>query len=256
MGCVSIVLSLTLHQKSRVIRAISRNISSNVFDRTFNVFNPYPDQRKIVGDHVELLFLFVILGYFCVIPLLVLKILEYGLLLGFITFIICLGLLMPDGALEIYKNVSIFKKAVNNRVSLGKGDLDVLLLLKKIMPKLSIYYLSLGIVLFSSFMVMPYILSTFLLAFAQFASLSFTLAVNLEIATLFAPFLTTLLFTIVAITFMFIAKIAKAKIFELPPSETWSSVDEQFNRIKNFVSYMHHHPTLRSHEPEENQKSE
>jgi len=162
MGCVSIVLYLALNQKSRAIRRLPKNLPIKVFDRTFNVFDPYPDQRKIINNYIELL-IPIIYGFIFFSWVVVFQILQMGLISGLIIFIICISLLMIEEASEFHKNAKILVNAVKNGDSLGKGDLEALSLIKKFLPKLSSYYLLLAIAFFTSSLVVPYILNMLLL---------------------------------------------------------------------------------------------
>jgi len=255
MGFFSIVFSLALYRKSRAMRIYSENLSANVFDKTFNVFNPHSEHRKTISlSYIELIFLAASLPVF-IIFILTIKIIETGLTLGLITFIICLGLLMIDEVSEIYKNANTFVKAVKNGVDFGKGDLEVLFLLKKSSSRLSSYYLSLAVVFFVFSWAVPYIVDPLLLVLSHLVSVLFALNNTLN----FVPdatriFIPLLLFTAVVIMIRLMANKVRSKIFGFS-LEPIQSKGEQFERMKQFVSVIVHHPTSRVPEPEEPKKA-
>jgi len=170
MGCSVLVVSVIFRLKSRAINSLPKNLSANVFDKTFIVFNPYQEKRKIIHSLLLVLPLlvgFVSAGFF----LILFKILEYGLLISFFILIIGLNLMALESAFDVYRNSKIFIKAVQSGTSLGVGDLKVFQLIKKVMPKLSNYYLGLSILFIASSVMLPYIWSSALWFFAWFIGL-------------------------------------------------------------------------------------
>jgi len=121
MGCLSMVLSLSFYSKFRILGRISRKLSISVFDKTFNVFDPYPGRRKIIHRFIVLMPFLLMVGYFFLM-FLILKTFEMGLVLGVTIFIICLGLMMVDEAYEIYVNSNVFVKAARNKANFFEGD--------------------------------------------------------------------------------------------------------------------------------------
>ncbi len=255
MGFVSTVFYLVFHRKSRAINNLPKDLQVKVFNKTFNVFDPYPEQRKIINNYIELL-IPVVYGFFLFIFVAVLQILQMGFLLGFFAFIICMSLLMIDDASEFHKNASIFVNAVKNGYSLGKGDVDVLYLLKIALPKLKSYYLLLAIAFFASSLVVPYIVDALLLTFAQFAMGAFTFITALSFISHLAPFLVVMLFVIVITAIRFTTHRVKNRVFGFPYQEPISSVENQIERMKLFIETMQHNPTSRVPEPEKTKKAE
>jgi hypothetical protein len=256
MGCISAFLSLKLHLKLRGIRIASKSLSAEVFNRTFNVFDPYPEQRKMIQGNTELVVFLGVYGSFILISIFVAKMLEFGLILGFITFIACLGLLMVDDVLEIRKNANTFESAFKKRTSLAKGDIEVLHLLKSVMPKMSTYYLLLAIVFFASSLSIPFLVSAFSMAFSQLGSMLIALNNALAFAPHIGILLSTILLAATAVTFQYTAARVKNKMFGLPSLERIDSEGEQFFRMKMFVRIMHHHPLLHVPEPQGPKKAE
>ena len=220
MSCLSLIFFLSFRLKSRSIGKLPKKLPVSIFNKTFNVFDPYPDHRKIIHSFITLLPIFVVVGGL-IFALGVMKILEAGLILGLLIFIVCVGLMMIDEALEIYRNANIFLKAIENGVRLGKGDLTVIFLLKEILPRLSLYYLFLSIVFFSSSIMLPYIAPAVLFIFAQFVQGMFSASVGFRapLSPLLSFYFIALMFTIITVIVQLVAKKVKSKVFGLPPSE-------------------------------------
>lgn len=257
-GFVSILFSVSLRRKLRLIERFPEDLSTEVFDRTFNVFDPYPERRKTISSNIELLIFLAVYGPFFFVSYIVLRVVEAGLVLGGVTFIICLGLLMVDDTLEIRKNANAFIIAVRNGTGLGSGDMKTLLVLKKTLPKLSNYYVVLAIMLFGSSLAVPFILDSFLVASAQLASMMFVLATAFEFMPVFALILALFLFVTVIITIQFAAGAIKSKILGFPPPEHIDSLNlaRARERMRIFVGIQHHHPKLQAPDPEDSEKSE
>lgn len=144
IGCLTLVLSMFFRLKHHGINSLLKNLSASVFDKTFNVFNPYPEHRKIIHSFLSSLALIVFLGSL-VLTLFLLKLFQRGLLLSLVLLIICLNLMLLDFAFETHQIAKNFIKAVHDKASWGVGDLEVFQKLKRVMSKLSNYYLVLSI---------------------------------------------------------------------------------------------------------------
>ena len=169
MCCLALAISIFLRLKSRTINSLPKNLSANVFNKTFIVFNPYQEHRKI---HSYLsLFLMLVVFAFAGFALILWKMLECGLLLSLFILIIGLNLIVLEDVLEIYRNSETFIKAVKGGTNLGIGDLKVFQLIKKAMPKLSNYYLGLSVLFMVFSLMLPYIWSSALWFFARFIGL-------------------------------------------------------------------------------------
>lgn len=170
MCCLALAISIFLRLKSHAINNLPKDLSANVFDKTFVVFNPYQEHRKIIHSFLSALPLLV--GFASAgFALIVWKMLECGLLLSLFILIIGLNLIVMEDAPEVYQSSKTFIKAVQGGTSLGVGDLKVFQIIKKAMPKLSNYYLGLSILFMASSVMLPYIWSSALWFFAQFIGL-------------------------------------------------------------------------------------
>jgi hypothetical protein len=254
MGCLSLIISLSLSLKSRAIGKYPSDPQVEVFKRTFNIFNPYPGQRKVVHENLELLILFAIYGSFVGIGFAILKVFEFGFLLAFITLVICLGFLLIDETLEIYKNVGIFLKAFKKHAFFGKGDLEVLTFLRHTLPRLSHYHLMVAIGFFAASLAVPTTVNVFLWGFSRFAGLMFMTTATLWFFPPFVLLVTGLLFAATVFSVQLVANKIKMRILSFPSPERLNILSEQFYRMKMFVGIQHHHPTL--HVPDSEYRKE
>lgn len=256
MSCSSLVLSLSFYLKSRILRKVSKNARANVYDKIFNVVSPYPKHRKIINNVIPAVLFAVVFVFSSGFAFM--KVLEIGLVLSLVLFIVCLGLMMFDDALEIFENTNIFIKAFRNRVNLGEGDLAALLFLKETLPKLSIYYVLLAIVLFTSFVASPYIAHTALLIIALF--LGMTIEFTTSFSGVVGAFAGPLAVAAVAMLFLVGGGIVKNKVFGFPPSIPTTALEEQFEHVHVMCSgdcppfELSHRPMVEDPEVEERKR--
>ena len=256
MACVSLAVSLMLRRKQRALEKFPEEIPIGMFRKTFNVFNPYPEKRSVIHEHLELLILVAIYGSFIGISYALLKILEFGFLLAFFTLILCLGFLLIDETLEVHQNAGAILKALKKGVSFGKGDLEVLKFLKKTLPRLSYYHLTIAAVFFATSLVVPYVVSVFVWSFSGMAGLIFATSAFLWFFPPFVLLSTGILFAATVFLTQIGANMVKTRIFGFPSPELLNVLDENFFRMKMFVSLQHHHPTLHVPENVEHKKED
>jgi hypothetical protein len=149
MGCLALALSIIFRLKSRRLDNLPRELNANVFDRTFNVFDPYPVRIKIIHNFLTVLPVIAGVGSI-VLAFEVWSLAMSGFLISIFIIIIGLNLIMIAEAPEIYTNSNVFVKAVEKNAKFAEGDLKVLQLVKKLASKLAYYYLGLA-VLFTTF---------------------------------------------------------------------------------------------------------
>jgi hypothetical protein len=155
MGCLALALSIIFRLKSRRLNGLPRDLNASVFNRTFNVYDPYPDRIKVVHRFLTILPIIAGLGSI-LLGLAVWSLAMSGFIVSIFVIIIGLNLIMIAEAPEIYTNSNLFVKAVERNTMFAGGDLKVLQLIKKLAPKLANYYLVLAI-LFTAFAVtLPY----------------------------------------------------------------------------------------------------
>jgi hypothetical protein len=257
MGCVSALFALSLRRKLRAIERFPKNLSAEVFDKTFNVFDPYPDRRKTVSSHIGLLIFLAVYGPFIFFSFVVMQVIEAGLVLGGVILIVSLGLLMIDETLEIGKNADAFTAAVRKGVGFGKGDMTTLLVLKRTLPKLRNYHTALAALFFISSLGVPFIVDSLLQATAQLASTMFSLATTLRFLPIFGLIVALLLFAAVLVTIQFATGTVKNKILGFPSSEhiDETSLGRTRERMRIFAGTQHHNPKLRVPDPEDDKES-
>jgi len=170
MGCSTLILSIIFRSKHHKMSHLPRNYSANIFDKTFNIFNPYPEHRRVIHNFLSALPLIVVLSSLFLIPF-TLKVFESGLLLSLVLLIICLNLMLIEVASEAYQNAKIVIKAFNSKADLGAGDLKVIKTLERALPRLSKYYLALSILFLTLAVTLGYFWPSFLWFFAQLAGL-------------------------------------------------------------------------------------
>jgi hypothetical protein len=169
MGCLTLVLSILFRSKHHRINSLPRNLSANVFNKSFNVINPYPEHRRIIHSLWALPLMIFLAGL--VSMFFIWKVFESGLVLSLVLLIICINLMLTEVAYEVYQNANTFIKAFNNKADLGVGDLKAFQTLKRLMPRISNYYLILSIIFLTSAATLGYALSSLLLSFAQIIDL-------------------------------------------------------------------------------------
>jgi hypothetical protein len=166
MGCLALVLFLFFRLKYQRMNSYPKNLSANIFNKTFNVLDPYPERRKIIHNFLSAVPLIVFFACLAFVILLW-KIFEYGLLSSFFMLLVCLNLILVDVVSEVYQTTEIFIKAVRSGTSLGVGDIKAIQLLKRALPRLSNYYLVLSILFFVFAAMLGFIWSSMLWFFSQ-----------------------------------------------------------------------------------------
>jgi len=208
MSCIALVFSMFFYLKSRAVRKLPKNLSVSIFNKTFNVFDPYPDRRKVIHSFITLFPIFVMAGALILVFVVMTTVFEMGLVLSLILSVICINLIVLDEAFDVYKYAGIFTKAIKNGVPLGRGDLAAFYLVKETIPKLRVYYLSLAIIFIVSSITLPYLVPALLSSFAQiFLIFEFTAS-----AGTLTPYFITLLFAIVIVIVQIVVKKVKRKI--------------------------------------------
>jgi hypothetical protein len=248
MGFVSLAISLNLCRKSRALEKYPKNIQIGIFKRTFNVFNPYPDHRKVIHENLQWLILIAGYGSFVGIGFAVMQLFEFGFLLAFFVLIICLGFVLIDETLEIDRNAGIFVTAFRKNTLFGKGDLEALDFLKRTLPKLRNYHLMIAVVFFATSLVVPLVVNIFLLSFSGLAGFTFAAAAT---AWFFPPLVllfTALVFGATVFAVQFGANRVKMRIFSFPsPAGAREGMWAQMRSGRYFphAAWSIHHPKPR-----------
>ena len=242
MACGSLTMALVFYSKSRVLKKLSKNLSINVFNKTFNVYDLY-ERRGTLSSLVSLMPILVLFLSFSV-AFVFLKIVASGLFFGVFVFLLCLYPMMLIEAHETFTTANLFIKSVKNRASFGKGDLEVLFLVNLATPRLSIYYVFLAGVFCGLAIGLPYIVPPALLYFAQLFTLPMQSASYIGAA---APYLTVFWFTALFMTAFFAGGRLKSMIFGFPSAVPLTSLEEQFEAVKIMAHWAEAPPYEWSH---------
>jgi len=226
-----------------------------VFDRTFNVFDPNEQHRKIINSHTGLVIFIAIYGSWLVAMIAIFKTFEVGGILGCATFLICAGLLMIDETEEINRNAGIFLRALKNGVGLGKGDLKALLIIRNASSRLTLYHLILAILFLASAATIPLIVDVALLVSAEIAAAALVISSALAAVPMLALLVMVGVFATVLMMIQVGGNKIRKRLFGFPPSIPVDVVGRQFHRMKMYVGIQHHHPTLREPKPEDAEKA-
>jgi hypothetical protein len=254
MGCAALVFSWALGTKSRALGRLSKNLSVGVFSKTFNVFDPNMERRRIISSHTGLVVFLAIYGSWFAVTIGVIATFAAGGLLASVIFLVCAGLLMVDETQELNKNAGVFVKAIRGGTGLGVGDLRALFVMRRALPKLSLYHLFLAVVFFASAFAVPYLSTMFFLACAGAAWVFFALSSLLMTVPLLSILAVAGLLGVVIAMIVIVADQAKRRIFGFPPSIRMDVLDSQRERMALYVGYMCHRPTSREPVPEDTEK--
>ena len=164
MGLIAAALAISLHLRFKKLKALSNNAAASVFNKSFVVFDPY-EQKTIFHRLLTLLaFVPLIIGLGAVV--LFLEIISSGLLLTLLVLIVALGLIVVEELPEVYAESRNLIKAIQGGSSLGVGDVKLLQVTKKLLPRLSFYYVGLSAFLFAMAAVLPIVWSSAVRYFA------------------------------------------------------------------------------------------
>jgi hypothetical protein len=225
MSVISAGLSAAFYIKSRRVRKdIPKDLTANIFSRTFNVFNPFPEHRRIFHSYLFFIFFSPLIAFvwtFILVFVVFMKVLEAGLLMELVTFLLSLGLLMVSEATEIYSTASTLLKAAKTKRRFGRGDTKILSIVKRSLSRMSTYYLLLSIAFICLFFTLPTVFPMIMLAFSHLVGATVGMTIGSSFVALFA---TILLYVLVVITTLFVGGKAKAAVFGFPPSSRPMSV--------------------------------
>lgn len=172
MSCLTLALSIFFRLKHRKVNILLKNLSANVTDKTFSVYSPYPKRGKIIQNFLPTLAVIVNLAYLF-LAFIAFIIYASGLLISLIILLTCFHLMFVDFASETFQTAKDFIKAAHDKAGMGVGDLEVIRKLKRIMPKLSNYYLFLSVLFLTLAVTKSYIWSSLLWLFLQPISVIF-----------------------------------------------------------------------------------
>jgi len=220
MSFLSLGFSLALFLKSRAVEKIPKSLAATIFSKTFNVFDPFSEHRRMFQS--DFFFLLTFLGATLLVVSAFVAVLVTGLFVELAIILLCLGLMMISEATEAYSTANTLLKAVKKQTKFGQGDIYVLALVKKGIGKLSAYYVLLSVLFVTLFFTVPYLFPALTLAFLQFAGPIMNSATGIPVL---GPFFAALLVALFTVAVFEAGKRAKAAFFNFLPSDL-SQTDE------------------------------
>lgn len=166
MGMVAVVLALVFRLRFKRLVAVSGNLVVSVYNKTFVVFDPYGQTGTIFHRFLSLLpFVPLFLGFGMAVLLFV--IIDSGLLLTSLVVIMGLSLIVVEESVEAYADSRLLVEAVEGGSQLAVGDVRLLSLMKRLLPKLTRYYFGVAVFFFIGAVVLPFVWMQFLWYFAM-----------------------------------------------------------------------------------------
>jgi len=209
MGAVALALFIVFRLRFRELKNVSRNSEANVFNKTFVVFDPY-QQTTIFHRFLALLPFVPLIGGLGMAALLFV-IIDSGLLLTLLAVIMALGLMVVEESPEAYTQSNILIKAIQGGSSFGVGDMRLLQVTERLLPRLSNYYLGLSIFFIALASVLPYVWSSVLWYFAMFFGYMLQASVTAGLASWVGALF---LYVVTVTVFIVLATMAKSRLFE------------------------------------------
>lgn len=208
LGLMALVLSIALHLKSKTLNRLP-SLTPNVFNKTFVIFNPFADSKKMIHSFLSVLPF--VIGFSSIgLALTLLFVFSAGLFLSSIITIVGLTLIVLEQTPEIYQNSTVFVNAIQNESNVGVGDLRVLHAIMQLVPRLRNYYLVLSALFFALSAALPYAGSSVIWLFASF------MGSILQASAYAGPasfILATFLYALPLIFIQIVATVAKNKLF-------------------------------------------
>lgn len=219
MSAIALAISFLLYSKFRAMTRLPSDLRTEVFNKTFNVFDPYPERRMVIHKFIFLVPVALAYGGFILATYVAITIVEMGLVMSLLVFIFSAALMVVEETFAVYRNANIFMKAIRSKTDFGKGDLDVFLLVKKSLPKLSRYYLFLAVLFFAGSVSLPYSVPLILSGFALLVGAVFDAVSSVIFLERFAFFFTALIFVFILVFIQYVIRRIKRMIFDLPTLE-------------------------------------
>ena len=162
-GFLSVVLAVFFRRRFQRLKRVFGNPSASVFDHTFNIFDPFPQSRRVIDSLIMIIPFIGLIGMGLALFVLV-EILVNGLVLSAVLVVICLNLLLVDGASDVYHNATVFLNTPKDR-GFGEGDLKVFRIMKNALSSLSNYYFGLAVAFVILGSLLPFLVPLFLTSF-------------------------------------------------------------------------------------------
>ncbi len=256
---LAVVLSVFFARKlSALQRMVPEELTPTVFDKTFNVFPVFPRHRRTLLNYTVPLFGICVYGTIVVGSFVILKVLEMGLILSPAVFIVCLASIAIGEAFEVNSTANVFLQALKSKKRLGTGDVKALLTVHDALPRVSLYYLIVGILLGTIGLTMPIVFPPVSSAIAEMFGRVVEFTVNAGYPAFYlAPFSVA----IAAFLVMLVAGKAKDRLLNLSAAGNahLDTLRDTFDVEKSVISWTAHHEGIAfkdAPDPEEIQRNE
>ena len=173
---------------------------------------------------------------FIIVFVVLLPIIEAGFVGDLAIFVLCLGSMMISEVTEAYSCANTLTKAAERCTGFGMGDISVLLILKKAIGKMSVYYLLLSALFAALFFAMPYSFPAIMFAYSQFISLIIYGTIGIPLV---APFAAVFLFVLFWLAIFEAAKRVKVALFGFPPSHLSDSETSDEAMLVRWIFHEH-----------------
>jgi hypothetical protein len=239
LSILSLVFSIVLYLKSCDVKKISKGLAPTVFDRTFKVFDSFPERhRTIRSDFFFYLFspLTSFVWAFIIVFVVLLQVIEAGFVGDLAILVLCLGPMMINEATETYSCANTLTKAAARHTAFAQGDISVLLILKKTIGRMSVYYLLLSVLFAALFFAMPYAFPAMFLAFSALIAFMAYATVGIPII---APFAAALLFILFSLAIIEAAKRVRGALFGFYSSHLSDSETSDEAMLARWIFHEH-----------------
>jgi len=154
LGIMALVMAALFRKRSKGLDSLPKDLEATVTSKTFVVFDPYPAPRKVWHRFLALLpFACLVIATLLVIAAWAL--LTNGLMLSAFIIIVGVNVVVLEDAPELYAASKLFIRAIQNNSDLAKGDLRVLKIIQRMVPKLRNYYVGLTIFFIGAAIILP-----------------------------------------------------------------------------------------------------
>jgi hypothetical protein len=233
----SLSFSVVLYLKYRAVNKIPKSLDVTIFDRMFNVFDPFPERRRALQSYLFFFLLSPLVAFswtFVIVFVVILPIIECGYIGDLAIFLISLGPMMINEASESISVADRLVKATKRQTKFGQGDIYVLSLVKNTIGRLSAYYLVLTVAFAALFFAAPYTLPALIFALSQLIGLTAQTTIGIPIMGAFVAVLLFMLFVLVVIV---AARKLRDALFNFLPSHLFES--EGYETVARMIAHEH-----------------
>jgi hypothetical protein len=233
----SLGFSVALYLKHRAMNKIPKSPEVTIFDKIFNVFDPFPEHSRALQSYLFFMLLSPLVAFawsFLIVFLVIWPIIESGFIGDLAIFLVCLGPLMVNEASESISVADTLVKATKGQTKFGQGDIYVLSLVKETIGRLSAYYLVLTAAFAALFFTVPYTMPALTLALSQWIGLIVQTTIGIPFI---APYIVVLLFILPVLAAIVAARKLRATLFGFLPSHLFEP--EGYETFVRMIGHEH-----------------